>query len=71
MMVPLELVRCDRCGVTLYAKPHGVSAGEMCCAPIPGEYIVEGATWTGEIMLRCSGTLVSLGRITPPSEPSA
>ena len=51
MMVPLELVRCDRCGWTLYAKPHGIVVGEPCHRRIPGEFSPEGFYFTS-----CPGT---------------
>jgi hypothetical protein len=31
-------VRCSRCGIRLYAKPHGIRAGQSCHQPIPAEY---------------------------------
>lgn len=55
----LELVRCDRCGTTLYAKPNGIIPGDRCNA----EVIAEWHQWRGLLMTQCFGSFVLLGKL--------
>lgn len=59
MTEPLELLRCSRCGLTIYGPPNGAREGERCEAPIIGEW----DRWAGILMTRCRGTFQSMGAL--------
>jgi hypothetical protein len=55
MKVALKLVRCDRCGLKLYAKPHGITVGDGCGAQQVGEFMpaTQGGGW--QLVTICLG----------------
>lgn len=55
----LQLVRCSRCHVTLYAKPNGITPGDRCNADV----IAEWHQWQGLLMTACFGTFELLGKL--------
>lgn len=52
----LQLLRCDRCGLTIYAQVHKETAGNRCGATVPAEFH-QGILLT----MTCYGTLVNMG----------
>lgn len=56
----LPLFRCDRCRLTLYGPPNGVTEGQRCAEPI----IAEWHPIAGVLMTQCFGTFEEVGTVT-------
>jgi hypothetical protein len=59
MSEALDLLRCSRCGLTIYGPPNGAKEGERCNAAVIGEW----DRWAGILMTRCLGTFQSMGKL--------
>ena len=61
MAVTMALLRCARCGSTLYGPPNSIEAGDRCDAPMIAEF------FPGVLVYKeCFGRFEAVGRITVP-----
>lgn len=56
----MPLVRCDRCGLTLYTVPNGIKPGDRCGSPTVAEW----HRYRGLLMTTCWGTFAPAGTIS-------
>lgn len=58
----LRLLRCARCGETIYGRPCGAKVGDICNGQIPAEYV--GPWWRRTLIRDCPGVFEAVGIIS-------